>query len=209
MHLSPPTGVWSFCLHTHPRWRQSSLGNVSLSTEIADQKGLVWLPGFRRRLATTIRSFSLSASYPFKALMSGVLSYGLQDHWDHIRQDTFDVQWVFIDVVSKCHQNEMIEGPEDMSEDLEDSSMQCKLVENREDFSETSKGLCRQHLYYEATESPNFELTLPFAPLWWAQLSSGCVNKLSTNEKPAFRFLNQSENILWHTSSRGGIAFSS
>ena len=132
------------CIH---RLRRSSLGNVSLSTEIADQKGLVWLPGFRRRLATTIRSFSLSASYPFKALMSGVLSYGLQDHWDHLRQDTFDVQWVFIDVVSKCHQNEMIEGPEDMSEDLEGSSMQCKLVENREDFTETYPDLCRQHIY--------------------------------------------------------------
>ena len=47
----------------------------------------------------------------------------------------------------------MIEGPEDMSEDLEGSSMQCKLVENREDFSETYKDLCRQYLYYEPTKS--------------------------------------------------------
>jgi len=35
--------------------------------------------------------------------------------------------------------------PEDMSEDLEDSSMQCKLVENREDFSEAYKDLCRDY----------------------------------------------------------------
>ena len=43
----------------------------------------------------------------------------------------------------KCAQIKIIEGPEDMSEDIEDSSMECKLVENREDFSETYKDLCR------------------------------------------------------------------
>ena len=69
-------------------------------------------------------------------------------------------------LVGKLAQKKIIEGPEDMSEDIEDSSMQCKLVENREDFSETSKGLCRQRLCFEVTESPNFELTLPFAPFW-------------------------------------------
>ena len=47
--------------------------------------------------------------------------------------------------MGKSPQIKMIEGPEEMSEDLEDSSMQCKLVENREDFSETYKDLCRQH----------------------------------------------------------------
>ena len=47
--------------------------------------------------------------------------------------------------VGKCPQIKNIAGPEDMSEDLEDSSMQCKLVENREDYSETYKDLCRQY----------------------------------------------------------------
>ena len=47
----------------------------------------------------------------------------------------------------KSSQSEFIQGPEDMSEDLEDSTMQCRLVENREDFRETYPDLCRQHIY--------------------------------------------------------------
>ena len=50
-------------------------------------------------------------------------------------------------LVGKLAQKKIIEGPEDMSEDIEDSSMQCKLVENREDFSETYKDLCRQYSF--------------------------------------------------------------
>ena len=50
-------------------------------------------------------------------------------------------------LVGKLPQMKLIEGPEDMPKDLEDSSMQCKLVENREDFSETYKDLCRQHSF--------------------------------------------------------------
>ena len=50
-------------------------------------------------------------------------------------------------LVGKLAQKKIIEGPEDMSEDIEDSSMQCKLAENREDFSETYKDLCRQHSF--------------------------------------------------------------
>ena len=50
-------------------------------------------------------------------------------------------------LVGKLTQKKIIEGPEDMSEDIEDSSMQCKLAENREDFSETYKDLCRQHSF--------------------------------------------------------------
>ena len=91
----------------------------------------------------------------------------------------------------------MIEGPEDMSEDLEDSSMQCKLVENREDFSETYKDLCRQHLYYEVWGLPGPQLRVDFA-LRAILVSSGCVKKLLTIEieKPAFKVLNQSEDLL-------------
>ena len=51
--------------------------------------------------------------------------------------------------MGKCIQIKIIKGPEDMSEDLEDSSMQCKLVETREDFSETYKDLCRQHSFIQ------------------------------------------------------------
>ena len=47
----------------------------------------------------------------------------------------------------KSSQSEFIQGPEDMSEDLEDSTMQCKLIENREDFSETYPDFCRHYIY--------------------------------------------------------------
>ena len=146
MHLSHTTGVWLFCLHTQVKTVFS--GKCFTFNRNRRSKG----SGLIARIQTKTGNHYKVIIYksilnPFKALTSGVLSYGLQDHWDHLRQDTFDVQWVFIDVVSKCHQNEMIEGPEDMSEDLEGSSMQCKLVENREDFTETYPDLCRQHIY--------------------------------------------------------------
>ena len=53
----------------------------------------------------------------------------------------------YFQLVGKLLLMKLIEGPEDMPEDIEDSSMQCKLVENREDFSETYKDLCRQHSF--------------------------------------------------------------
>ena len=37
----------------------------------------------------------------------------------------------------------VVSGPSDLSVDVEESSMQCRLIENREDFSETNKDLCR------------------------------------------------------------------